>query len=90
MERWININKQKPDYGEVVEVLHAITGAGAPERPAFAYKGKARYREPSATRSLKITPMSCWVFEMIKHEPGYNILDNGGLAPTHWRRIDGI
>lgn len=90
MDRWVNLNKQKPEYGAVVEVMHAITGAGAPGRPAFAYKGKARYREPSATRSLKITPMSYWVFEMIKHEPGYNILDKGGLAPTHWRRINVI
>lgn len=90
MEKWIDINEQKPEYGEVVDVIHVFTGEDAPEWPDFAYIGKARYREPSATRSLKITPMSYWVFEMIKHEPGYNILDNGGLAPTHWRRINVI
>lgn len=91
MEKWINIDEQKPDYGEVVEVVHALTGVGAPERPGFAYTGRARYRFiPAARPPKKITPMSYWAFEVVKHEPGYNILDNGGLAPTHWRRIDGI
>lgn len=92
MEKWIDINKQKPEYGEVVEVIRIITGAGTPAHPDFAYIGKARYREPSSARANKITPLSYWVFDYLKIDPSYHhgyILKNN-LAPTHWRRINGI
>lgn len=86
-EKWISLAKQRPKFGDMVEVAHAITGVGAPERPAFAYTGAARYRQAVWKRGTNPGKLAGWVFQMIKHEPGYNILDNGGLEPTHWREI---
>ena len=86
-EKWISLAKQRPEYGEVVEVMHALTGVGAPERPAHAYTGTAMYREAIWKRSTKPGKLANWVFKMVKCEQGYNILDKGGLEPTHWRRI---
>lgn len=86
-EKWVSLAKQRPKFGDVVEVAHAITGVGAPERPDYAYTGIARYREAIYKRGTKPGKMANWVFQMVKCEPGYDILDNGGLEPTHWRRI---
>lgn len=86
-EKWIDLLKERPKFGETVEVIHALKGAGAPESPAWAYKGVATYQQAIWRKGTNPGKLDSWRFEIIKHEPGYNILDKGGLEPTHWRRI---